>query len=72
MKSGQGKYVKMKLTVYIDNVFHEEEEVTDPKEIAKVVRNHITHLGKVKVYYRTPLDDMTWWEKLLFYMSGGL
>jgi hypothetical protein len=54
----------MKLTVYIDT------DLTDPKEIAKLVKDHISHLGKVKVYYQKPIRDHVWWKRLLLYSIG--
>lgn len=39
----------MKLTIYIEDVSFEHKTITDPKEIARVVKSHIAHLGKVKV-----------------------
>lgn len=40
----------MKLTVYIDNV----KGIIDPKEIARLVKDHISHLGNVEIYYEIP------------------
>ena len=61
----------MKLTIYIDNVFFNEEEVTDPKEIARLVKNHIAHLGKVDLYYEIPYDQLKWWQKILRMMGNS-
>lgn len=66
----------MKLTVYIDNVnlrngFYSKQEITDPKEIAQIVKDHISHLGNVKIYYDIPYDQLSWWQKILHVMGGG-
>jgi len=55
----------MKITVYIDNVNHEHKEITDSKEIAQLVKDHISHLGKVSVYYEKPFNELSWWYKFL-------
>ena len=60
----------MKVTVYIDNVNFDHKEVTDPKEIAKLVKNHIAHLGKVEVYYEIPYDQVSWFQKLVRSIAG--
>jgi hypothetical protein len=60
----------MKLTIYIEDVYFEHETITDPKEIARVVKSHITHLGKVSVYYQKPIKNMIWWRRLILYSIG--
>ena len=60
----------MKVTVYIENVFHDEKEVTDPKEIARLVKDHISHLGKIEVYYEIPFNMLPWWKQILRSMAG--
>lgn len=44
-----------KLTVTLEKVSYDHKKVEDPKEIARLVKNHIAHLGKVEVTYETPL-----------------
>lgn len=61
----------MKITVYIDNVNHEHKEITDSKEIAQLVKDHISHLGHVEIYYDIPYDDLSWWQKTLRIMGSG-
>jgi len=61
----------MKLTVYIENVNYDHKEVNDPKEIALLVKNHISHLGKVSIYYKVPTHMLTWWQRLLRYCGSG-
>lgn len=48
---------KTKITVLLEKVFHNHKEVLDPKAIARLVKDHIAHLGKVEeVTYETPLE----------------
>jgi hypothetical protein len=61
----------MKLTVYIDSVNSNHEVITDPKEIAQLVKDHISHLGNVKIYYDIPYDQLSWWQKTLRIMGSG-
>ena len=61
----------MKLTIYIDTVFSGHKEVTDPKKIARLVKDHIAHLGKVSIYYDVPYDQLKWWQKWLRVMGSG-
>jgi hypothetical protein len=56
--------------VYIDNVNFDHKEVTDPKEIARLVKSHVAHLGKVEVYYETPYNMLSPWQKLLRALAG--
>lgn len=44
-----------KLTVTLEKVFHDDKKIEEPEEIARLVKNHIAHLGKVEVTYETPL-----------------
>jgi len=55
----------MKITIYINNVNHEHKEITDSKEIAQLVKDHISHLGKVSVYYEKTFNELSWWQKFL-------
>jgi hypothetical protein len=62
----------MKLTVYIDKVFYNDRDVTDDHEIARLVKSHISHLGKVTLYYDKPYDELKWWEKWLRRAGSGM
>ena len=41
----------MKITIEVEKFVDEDHnEVTDGKEIAKLIRKHISHLGKFTIY----------------------
>lgn len=40
---------RTKLIVFLDNVFFDEKKITNSDEVAKLVKNHLSHLGKVNV-----------------------
>jgi hypothetical protein len=44
---------KHKITIYIEKVFYDHKEIKDPKEVARLVKRHISHLGNVRVGYET-------------------
>lgn len=58
----------MKITIHIENAVDEDHnEITDPKKVAKLIRNHISHLGKVSIYYSLP---RTKFQKFCNYLLG--
>lgn len=59
-----------KITIYVDKIYYKDEEITNPKLIARVIKNHITHLGNIEVYYISP--PKKWWKKILYYMTSGM
>ena len=57
----------MKITIYIDNVSYDHEDVKDPERVAELIRNHISHLGKIHgIYYEDSPANKKWWQKLLW------
>ena len=60
----------MKITVEIDNMFFDEEKIDDIAEIARIIKNHLSHLGHVRVFYEKPFKELSWWRKALLYSIG--
>ena len=60
----------MKLTVYIDNVYDNDKhkKIEDENEIAKLVINTLSHLGKVSIYYYP--KPKTIWQKITYSLGG--
>lgn len=57
----------MKITIYIDNVNYDHEDITDAERVTELIRNHISHLGKITdVYYEESPENKKWWQKLLW------
>jgi len=58
----------MKITIEVEKFVDEDHnEVTDGKEIAKLIRKHISHLGKFTIYYSLP---RTKWQMFCNYLLG--
>lgn len=48
---------KTKIIVFLENVHHAHKDFVDPQAIARLVKDHVAHLGKVSVIYETPLEE---------------
>ena len=58
----------MKITIHMEDVVDDDHnEITDPKEVAKLVRKHIAHLGEVSISYSLP---RTKFQKFCNYILG--
>lgn len=44
--------IKHEISIYCDEIYHDEETITDARQIADIIRKHISHLGKFNIYYK--------------------
>jgi hypothetical protein len=63
------KYTKV--TVYISNCHYEDEDITKEKRIAQIIKDRISDLGEVEVYYENRYENLSWWQKFMKSMGGG-
>ena len=54
--------LKHEISIYTDRIYYEDETIEDAREIANIIRKHISHLGKFNIYYRP--KPKTFWQKL--------
>lgn len=59
-----------KVTVYIKNFHYEDERINDEKKIARLIKNHIAHLGESIVYYEKRDENLSLCKRLLRAMGG--
>lgn len=54
-----------KITIYIRDCHFNDENITDEKQIAQLIKDHIAHLGESTIYYERRYKSLSWWQKLL-------
>lgn len=59
-----------KVTVYIDKCHFQDEYITDEKKIARLIKNHLAHLGNTKIYYEKRNENISSFQKLMRAFSG--
>jgi hypothetical protein len=59
-----------KVTVFIDKCHFQDEYITDEKKIARLIKNHLAHLGNTKVYYEKRYENISSFQKLMRSLSG--
>jgi len=47
----------VKITLYTEKLYDNHSEITDPKQLAKLIKETISHLGKFIIYYDQPYNS---------------
>ena len=59
-----------KITVYIDKCCFQGVRYTNEKKIARLIKNHLAHLGNTKVYYEERYENVSPFQKFIRALSG--